>query len=111
MTDVIWEEPAPCGRRQWWYRVEPCLDRPGEWARVHETFTYVSASAAVRDLRRGNRLRIPDGQWEFRAGKISLDRWGVYARWLGPKSSESYGSLDASSRSCVEAPKIAEVES
>lgn len=75
--------------RVWEPRLEPLVAEPGRWALVWDYSTHAQAVSIVRELRRaasGRRPRpvLPPGVWEFE--QHALDgRWGVWARYLGPK--------------------------
>lgn len=82
----IFETP-PCAHRPtttWASRLTPLINRPGEWARVHEwpADNRRRAYATAYQLRAGV-LRTPasDGAWEFRACTVDGTA-RLYARFL-----------------------------
>ena len=83
---IVWEEPrnASADRTPWADRLAPLMERPGDWARVHE-MPDRSASATVGHLKKRRHI-IPPGRWEFtsrKTGPKSPTAY-VYARYLGP---------------------------
>lgn len=81
---VKWQEPPLRGPGTWEARLLPLMERPGEWALVHETPSAGSARSARQQLVDG-RFSVPQGEWEFTARKTNKGG-EVYARYLGPKN-------------------------
>ena len=87
-NEIVWETPPEVPPRNgilWTERLAPVMERPGEWARVHE-LGHSSAWQIVSQLRRGVKPS-PPGRWEFvaRSNKDDTSRAFVYARYLGPE--------------------------
>lgn len=70
----------------WVERLEPLLESPGEWFRVHETKSRNYATSSVSELRQRNlKIPLPDHEWEFTARGHR-----VYARYMGkPRKGKS----------------------
>ena len=89
MTDngIVWEDPRPQdpNRSHWVDKLAPLLERPGQWARVHEV-AHSSAWVIANQLRKGEKP-VPAGRWEFaaRGNEDNPKRGYVYARYLGPE--------------------------
>jgi hypothetical protein len=87
---VAWCDP-PAFRTPWASLLEPLMERRGAWALVRDDMTQAQAQYAVSCLRRGVKggpkgYVVPPGGWEFSSAHIThLNRWGVWARYLGPK--------------------------
>jgi len=88
VSEIVWEDPSPrtYSERMVWVEVlEPLTQRPQVWARIKTCATAQLSATTANNLRCG-RLRLPPGDWEFRASKKG-DIYGVYARYLGPVES------------------------
>lgn len=79
---IVWEDPGGENSHPapsiWQRRLAPVMERPGEWARVHEFTINETARSTAHALRTG-KLRVPDGKWEFQHRGPR-----VYARYVGP---------------------------
>lgn len=85
MTVLAWCDP-PEGLHRWSKRLQPVMERPGEWAMVMETQSVTSVRSTVKHFRNGTTV-IPPGRWVFRTGKSPMNagHWGVWAKYLGPE--------------------------
>jgi len=83
---VVWEDLPPIDRHRagkprstiWLRRLEPLMERPGSWAKVHTFDNKRTAQATVSRLRKGT-YRMPPGNWSFAARGPA-----VYAQFNGP---------------------------
>ena len=91
MSDVVWETPSPAGLTRrggyngvWRDRLEPLMDRPGEWARVYEAA--LNSRGTIMGHMKHRRYVYPEGRWEFttRTNPDDPTRYYLYARYLGP---------------------------
>ena len=65
----------------WIERLRPLLERPGVWAKVHQTDESQQASNAAAAIRRGSVI-LPPGLWDAHARKLNGEHW-VVACFLG----------------------------
>lgn len=86
MSEIVWEDPTPPSsggpHGVWVKRLSPLLERPNEWARVHETPTRATAASTAQGLKHG-RYRMPVGRFEF-----TIRANHIYVRYLGPENGQ-----------------------
>lgn len=92
-TTVEWCDPPELGfagqntKAGKWIRIlEPLMERPGQWARVHVYEKSSQSRNTVSHLKRGIRL-MPPGRWEFVSRQID-EGFGVWAKYLGPEDGQ-----------------------